>query len=72
MNKVSSKKLRNTKWTAVTPQNKEKHFLITDVEYDEEGNVIECVLEAVMTKREQSIDWHDLTDSSIWLQGWKY
>lgn len=52
--------------------NKEKHFLITEVEYDEEGNVIECVLEAVMTKREQAIDWRDLSDDTVWAQGWKY
>ena len=72
MNKVNSKKLRNSKWTALKPMNKEKHFLITEVEYDEEGNVIECVLEAVMTKREQAIDWRDLSDDTVWAQGWKY
>jgi tryptophan-rich hypothetical protein len=71
VNKVSSKKLRNTKWTAVNPQNKEKHFLITEVEYDEECNVILCVIQAVMTKREQSIDWKNLKDNGQWCQGWK-
>lgn len=28
---LSSKKLLQTKWTAVTPRNKEKHFLVTKV-----------------------------------------
>jgi tryptophan-rich hypothetical protein len=72
MNKISSKKLLNSKWTAVQPKNKEKHFMVTDVKYDEEGNVLLCILEAVMTKREDIIDWYDLSDESIWIQGWKF
>ena len=71
MNKLNPKKLLNSKWTAVKPQNKEKHFMITEVEFDEEGGVIHCVIEAVMTKNETAIDWHELTDTSRWLQGWK-
>ncbi len=72
MNKVSSKKLLHSKWTALNPSNKEKHFMVTDVEYDEEGNVTLCTIEAVMTKREQAINWHDLSDQNLWAQGWKY
>ena len=71
MNKVSSKKLLNSKWTALNPINKEKHFLVTEVEYDEEGSVTHCMLEAVMTKRDQTIDWQILNDDSVWTQGWK-
>ncbi|MDF1763342.1 MAG: TIGR02450 family Trp-rich protein [Oleibacter sp.] len=71
MNKINPKKLLNSKWTAVTPKNKEKHFLVSEVEFDEEGIVIHCCLEAVMSKRSISIDWNDLKDESSWLQGWK-
>lgn len=71
MNKLHPKKLLNSKWTAVNPTNKEKHFLITEVEYDEDGEVIHCVVEAVMSKRPIEIDWHDLRDTQKWLQGWK-
>ena len=71
MNTISSKKLLNSKWTALKPSNKEKHFLITEVEYDEEGSVILCVIQAVMTKREQAIDWQELKDDGQWRQGWK-
>ena len=71
MNRINPKKLLNSKWTAVKPQNKEKHFMITEVEFDEEGEVIHCVIEAVMTKNERAIDWQDLKDESQWLQGWK-
>lgn len=71
MNKINPKKLLNSKWTAVKPTNKEKHFLVTEIEFDEEGVVISCSIEAVMSKRVISINWHDLKDEGLWLQGWK-
>ena len=37
MNQINPKKLLNSKWTAVKPAHKEKHFLITEIEFDEEG-----------------------------------
>lgn len=71
MNKISPKKLLASKWTAVTPTNKEKHFIITEVEFDDEGVVIACYIEAVMSKRAESIDWRDLKDNSRWACGWQ-
>jgi len=71
LNKISPKKLMNSKWTAVVPFNKEKHFMITEVEYDEDGAVISCLIEAVMSKRATPIHWSDLKDTEQWLQGWK-
>ncbi|MFY8328965.1 TIGR02450 family Trp-rich protein [Pseudoalteromonas sp. ZZD1] len=71
MNKITPKKLLNSKWTAVSPINKDKHFMITDIEFDEEGHVIHCEIEALMSKRTQVIDWHQLKDQNSWLQGWK-
>jgi tryptophan-rich hypothetical protein len=71
VNKFNPKKLLHSKWTAVKPQNKEKHFLVTEVEFDEEGNVLHCLIQAVMTKNDTSIDWTELKDDSQWLQGWK-
>ncbi|KPH94334.1 hypothetical protein AMS58_12470 [Pseudoalteromonas porphyrae] len=71
MNKINPKKLRNSKWTAVKPINKEKHFIIVDMEFDEEGAVVACVIEAVMSKRAVEIDWRDLKDTANWLQGWR-
>lgn len=64
-------KLLNSKWTAVKPQSKEKHFIITSVEFDEEGRVTECIIEAVMTKQERDINWRDLKDPAQWKMGWK-
>ena len=71
MNKIAPKKLLNSKWTAVTPVNKEKHFIITEMEFDEEGAVLSCVIEAVMSKRQVAINWQDLKDRQRWLQGWQ-
>jgi tryptophan-rich hypothetical protein len=71
VNRVNPKKLLNSKWTVVKPVNKEKHFIIVEVEYDEDATVVECIIEAVMTKRRWSLDWRDLNNSSLWLAGWK-
>ena len=71
MNKINPKKLLNSKWTAVQPANKEKHFIVSEIEFDEEGLVVSCCIEAVISKRSMSIDWHDLKDDSNWLFGWK-
>lgn len=71
MNRINPKKLLHSKWTAVKPVNKEKHFLITELELDEEGEVELCVIEAVISNRSEAIDWKQLKDTSSWLQGWK-
>ncbi len=71
MNQINPKKLLHSKWTAVSPINKEKHFLLTELEFDEEGNVIHCLLEAVISNRAAPIDWRQLKDSALWRQGWK-
>jgi tryptophan-rich hypothetical protein len=70
VNKINPKKLPNSKWTAVSPTNKEKHFMVTEVDFDEEGEIISCSIEAVMSKRLIPIDWQDLKDESSWLHGW--
>lgn len=71
MNRINPKKLLHSKWTAVEPQNREKHFIVTEVDYDEEGKVVLCILEAVLSDREYSIDWTQLKSRDNWLQGWK-
>lgn len=71
MNKINPKKLLNSKWTSVNPVKKEKHFLVSEVEFDEGGDVIHCLIEAVMSKRSAPIDWKELQNHNDWLQGWK-
>lgn len=68
---INPKKLLNSKWTRVSPRYKEKHFIIVDVDYDEQGRVELCIIEAVINSKEYSINWKDLKDSNHWLQGWK-
>ena len=71
LNRINPRKLLNSKWSAVKPVNKEKHFLVTEVEFDEEGVVTHCLIEAIISKRSQVIDWEVLKNDVIWLQGWK-
>jgi len=70
VNPINPKKLLNSKWTAVKPENKEKHFTVSAVKFDEEGMVTSCTIEAVMSKREAPIQWQQLKDISQWRQGW--
>ncbi|ELA9711747.1 TPA: TIGR02450 family Trp-rich protein [Vibrio parahaemolyticus] len=71
MNRFHPKKLLHSKWTAKSPKNKEKHFVVTEMKLDEDGNVVKCVIEAVMSKREQEMNWQNLKDPELWRQGWK-
>ena len=70
MNQINPKKLKLSKWTAVNPRNKEKHFIVSKVVFDEENNVSLCLIEAVMSNKESSIDWKALKNSDHWKQGW--
>ena len=70
--RLSPQKLRLSKWTAVTPANKEKHFMVVEVvEPSEEGGaVVDIVLEAVHSRRRQTMPWRELADGAKWRQGW--
>lgn len=71
--RLSPRKLLLSKWTAVQPQDRERHFLVTAVvEPTTPGSPPEEVeLEAVLTKRVLRLPWRALTDRSHWLQGWR-
>ena len=71
--RLSAKKLLRTKWTATKPQNKEKHFIVTQlIEPVVPGGPIEMIeLEATYSKRSFTLPWRDLLDEAQWLQGWK-
>jgi tryptophan-rich hypothetical protein len=71
------KKLLNSKWTAVSPVNKEKHFMVTKliIETNESRqihikNIKFVIIEAVHSKRTQTIAWVALNDKTTWRQGW--
>ncbi|WP_144210972.1 TIGR02450 family Trp-rich protein [Shewanella donghaensis] len=71
MNPLHPKKLLNSKWTKVNVTNKLKHFSITKVSFDEDQNVIECLIRAELNGQEIDINWRELKNTSLWLQGWK-
>ncbi len=72
MNPLNSIKLLLTKWTAVKPVAKQKHFLVSRViQPDDPTDPIELVeIEAVFSKATQVIAWLELQDDSVWRQGW--
>jgi tryptophan-rich hypothetical protein len=71
-NRVSPKKLLLSKWTAVHPERKEKHFLVTKVfEPEILGQaIVEIELEAAMTGRKVCMPWRELKSREHWRQGW--
>lgn len=70
---LNPKKLLLSKWTAATPHNKEKHFIVTNLIQPELPAIqVEHVeLEAVYSRRAFTLAWRELTDESQWLQGWQ-
>ena len=72
MNPLNPKKLLLSKWTAVKPVAKQKHFLVSRVIQPElPTDTIEQVeIEAVFSKAVQVIAWRDLQDDSVWRQSW--
>jgi tryptophan-rich hypothetical protein len=70
--RLSPKKLLLSKWTAVAPRWKEKHFLVTKVVEPEivAGRIELVELEAVYSKRVRVIPWRELQDSAKWQRGW--
>ncbi len=73
---LSNKKLLLTKWTAVAPQQREKHFLVSRVydpqlPSDQTPPKDHIELEAVLTKRRYIVPWAELKDLTRWLHGWQ-
>ncbi|MGX5218326.1 MULTISPECIES: TIGR02450 family Trp-rich protein [Pseudomonas] len=69
--RINPQKLLLSKWTAVTPRNREKHFIVTDLVRDEQGQVLCIELQAVLTKRSELLAWQSLQHKEQWLMGWK-
>ena len=70
MNRIQKNKLLMSKWTAINPQNREKHFLVTRV-MDDDPTKLEVVLEAVHSKNEYIYEWTVLKNDNHWRQGWR-
>ncbi|CAN5319837.1 TIGR02450 family Trp-rich protein [soil metagenome] len=72
MNAIHPKKLLLSKWTAVRPLAKQKHFLVAKVIAPEvEGGPVEWIeIESVHAKVTRRIAWRELRDETQWRQGW--
>ena len=70
-NQINPRKLIHSKWTAAKPLGKAKHFIVTEVEFDQDGLVTSCLVEAVLSKRVANIQWKELKNQDQWIQGWK-
>jgi tryptophan-rich hypothetical protein len=72
-NKINPKKLLLSKWTAVHPIAKQKHFLVSKVILPEapEEKIEFVEIEAIYSKKIWQISWRSLLNSKEWLQGWK-
>jgi tryptophan-rich hypothetical protein len=70
---LNPQKLLMSKWTAVNPREKEKHFLVARVVNPEaqKHKIQEVEMEAVMSKRRFILRWEELLDTTKWLQGWQ-
>lgn len=72
MNQLNPRKLLDSKWTALVPTDRQKHFVVVKVAFDEAGLVVvECVIEAVLTRQRRHIDWRELRDPAHWRFGWQ-
>lgn len=71
-NPLSPKKLLLSKWTAVAPLNKEKHFVVVSVvePLPPAVRIEQVELQAVHSGRTQVLPWRELTDATRWRQGW--
>lgn len=72
MNPLNSKKLLLSKWTAVHPIRKDKHFLVTKVIAPEvvDGQTEWVEIEAVFSRATQRVSWRELQNDEVWKQGW--
>ena len=70
--RLSPKKLLLSKWTAVQPLHKEKHFVVIRVLLPDppEAPVNLVELEAMHSRRSTVLPWRELTDPTRWRQGW--
>lgn len=70
--RLNPDKLLLSKWTAATPVDREKHFIVTRLiapQPPKQG--VEMVqLEALYSGRNLTLPWRALLDISTWRQGW--
>lgn len=71
MNRINPQKLMFSKWTATSPQRREKHFIVIDCQRDECNNIVTVEIEAVLTRRCEVLPCQRMQDPKQWLMGWR-
>lgn len=70
-NPVNPAKLPGSKWTAVRPENREKHFVVRNWVRDADGRPTDEVeIEAILTRVVRVLRWRELEDWDRWRIGW--
>jgi tryptophan-rich hypothetical protein len=71
MARINPEKLLMTKWTAVEPKRKERHFIVTKLIRATDETIVACELEAVINKNNYEMDWRELKNTKVWKMGWE-
>ena len=71
--RIAPRKLLHSKWTAVVPQGRQKHFIVVRLIERESPQLPpeQVEIEAVHSRRRRVIDWRELRDPARWHQGWR-
>jgi len=69
MIQLNPRKLLYSKWTKLRVENKEKHFIVTDVIFDESVTPNHCITEAVISNAEYTVNWREFKNNRIWVMG---
>ena len=71
-NPVNFKKLPGSKWTAVQPVERQKHFAVLDWVRDDDGVPTGMIaVEAILTGAVRVMHWRELADPETWRIGWQ-
>jgi tryptophan-rich hypothetical protein len=71
-NPVNFKKISGSKWTAIRPVDRQKHFIVLDWVRDQNGEPTDEVeIEAILTSSVSVIHWRELEDTNRWRIGWQ-
>ena len=69
-NRFSKDKLLGSKWTALHPMQKEKHFIVLDWDPKAPEQREKVLVEAVLTRRERLVPVSELRNCKDWRMGW--
>lgn len=73
--RLNPAKLARSKWTAVAPREREKHFMVIELVEPASPDMApsaatDVVIEAIHSRRQFTIAWRELQDVGRWRQGW--